>query len=260
MKVPVVVKLGGSLLEDAERRARALAAVAARWDAGDRLVLVHGGGRRIDAALSALGIPRRVCRGLRVTDAPTLEVVVGVLCGGVNKSLVSELSALRVRCAGISGLDGGTLRAQPHPPVDGTELGFVGARPSSDPALARALLRSGHLPVVAPLASGPGGIALNVNADSAAAALAAALGAERLVFLTDVEGLLDARGRVIERLDAAGLAKLRRAGFVTGGMLPKLEACAHALDQGVATVCIAGPGRHDTVLMDGMGGTRLVAA
>lgn len=260
MKAPSVVKLGGSLLEDPERRARALAAVASRWVAGERLVLVHGGGRRIDAALASLGIPRRICQGLRVTDAATLEVVIAVLCGGVNKSLVAELTARGIRCAGISGLDGGTLQAEPHPAVEGVDLGFVGAMTSADSALAQALLGSGFLPVLAPVAAGPGGEALNVNADSAAAALAAALGAERLVFLTDVEGLLDARGCRIEHLDANGLAALREAEFVTGGMRPKLEACARALEQGVPTVCIAGPGRHGTVLVDGVGGTRLVAA
>ncbi len=260
MSAPLVVKLGGSLLEDPERRSRALAAVASRREAGEELVLVHGGGKRIDAALSALGIPRRTCRGLRVTDAATLEVVVSVLCGTVNKLLVSELSALGCRCAGISGLDGGTLRAELHPAVERTDLGFVGRPTSADPGLTKALLRAGCLPVLAPVASGRGGIPLNVNADAAAALLAAAVGAERLVFFTDVEGLRDGGGRVIERLDGRALARLRRAEFVTGGMRPKLEACAEALELGVKSVVIAGPDRHATVLEDGTGGTCLVAA
>lgn len=258
--IRTVVKLGGSLLEDSILRGRALQAIASRLAAGEKLLIVHGGGKRIDAGLAALGIPRCVRGGLRVTDRRTLEVVVAELCGTVNKLLVAELGARGVRCAGISGADAGTLRAELHPPVHGTDLGFVGRILGVDPALPAALLRAGFLPVIAPVALGPGQTLLNVNADAAAAALAGALSARRLVFLTDVPGLLDGDGRLVERLGAAEAARLTDTASVAGGMRPKLLACVAALEAGVAKVLIAGPDRHETVLSDGKGGTCLVAA
>jgi acetylglutamate kinase len=259
---PLVVKLGGSLLEDARLRAAALAAIASRFAAHGDVVLVHGGGKRIDAALARLGIPRRVHAGLRITDSDTLEAVVGALCGNVNKQLVRELAARGARCTGISGADGGTLRADRHPAVDGVDLGFVGRVTGADTGIVRALTGAGALPVVASIASGPAEAPLlNVNADAAASALAVALGARRLVFLTDVEGFMDGDGRVVRELDASRLEGLLAQGSaVTGGMLPKLRACLEAIRGGVAEVVIAGPRRHRAALRGGEGGTRLVAA
>src|SRR5437867_990303 len=148
-----VVKLGGSLLEDQGLRERALRAIASRFASGDRLVLVHGGGKRIDAFLSRMGIERRVHQGLRVTDEETLDVVVGVLAGLVNKTLVGELRGLGVKAAGLSGADAGTLGAEPHPPLGGVDLGRVGRIVSCDPALLRSILDSGMLPVLASIAT-----------------------------------------------------------------------------------------------------------
>ncbi|HUP49480.1 MAG TPA: acetylglutamate kinase, partial [Thermoanaerobaculia bacterium] len=189
-----VIKLGGSLLEDAQRRAAALGEVVAAWNSGEQVVLVHGGGKHIDARLAALGIPKRTHAGLRITDDATLEVVVSVLAGTVNKSLVTELTALGVRAAGISGSDAGTLVAEPHPPIDGVDLGHVGRVISADRTLIVAMLSHGILPVVSSVAQGPSGTLLNVNADMAATAIAEALGARALHFITDVAGLLDAQG------------------------------------------------------------------
>jgi acetylglutamate kinase len=259
---PLLVKLGGSLLEDAPRRAAALAAIAARFAADGDVVLVHGGGKRIDAALARLGIPRRVHAGLRITDAETLAAVAGSLCGNVNKELVRELARYGARSAGISGTDGDTLRAELHPAVDGVDLGFVGRVTGADTGIVHALLGAGALPVIASIASGPPEAPLlNVNADAAASALAIALGARRLVFLTDVEGFLDGEGRVVPTLDASRLdALLASDSIVTGGMRPKLRACLEAIRGGVAEVVIAGPRRHRAALTSGKGGTRLVAA
>ena len=259
---PLVVKMGGSLLEDATRRAAALTAVAARFAADGDVILLHGGGKRIDAALARLGLPRRVHAGLRITDGDTLEAVVGALCGNVNKEIVRELAALGARAAGISGADGGTLRAELHHAVDGVELGFVGRVTGADTGIVRALLGAGALPVVASIAAGPTDAPLlNVNADAAASALAVALGARRLIFLTDVEGLLGGDGRVVRELDASRIEGLLAPGSsVTGGMLPKLRACLEAVRGGVAEIVIAGPSRHRAVLTGGKGGTRLVAA
>jgi acetylglutamate kinase len=255
-----VVKLGGSLLEDDAGRAAVLAAVARRWQRGEPLVVVHGGGKRIDAELAARGIPRRVHQGLRITDAATLAVVVGVLAGTMNRALVRELAARGADAVGVSAADGATLRADLHPPVGGVDLGFVGAVASSDPSRLETHLAAGRLPVVAPLASGPGGGPLNVNADAAAAALAGGLAAGRLVFLTDVEGVTDDAGRVREILDASETRRLLDGPAVSGGMRPKLAACLAAVRAGVREIVIAGPERREAALAGGLGGTVVVAA
>lgn len=251
-----VVKLGGSLLDDIARREAALEKIAERWHAGEQIVLVHGGGKHIDAALSRAGIAKKTHAGLRITDDATLEIVVSVLAGSVNKMLVSELTKLGVRVAGMSGCDGGTLVAAQHPPIDGIDLGHVGRVTHANKGMIRALLTSGVMPVVSSVAIGEDGALFNVNADTAAAAIAAALSASELRFLTDVEGLLDANGTVVARLHAADVEAFIES--VTGGMKPKLQAALNALRQGVTEVTIGAPttdNRQPTT-----GGTTLVAA
>jgi len=255
-----VVKLGGRILEEPERRGAALDAIAARYRAGDRFVVVHGGGRQVDAALERAGIPKRTHEGLRVTDEATLDVVVSVLAGLVNKRLVSDLIARDVDAAGISGADGGTLIAEAHPPTQGVDLGRVGRVVACRPRVILAILSAGALPVVASIAATAAGELLNVNADAAASALAPALGARRLLFLTDVEGVFDADGRVVRRIDAAGLSRLLASDAVRGGMRPKLHASLEAIARGVGEVVIAGPRRHVAALATGKGGTRVGAA
>jgi len=254
-----VVKLGGSLLDDRTSRRRALSAVAARWSGGDRLVLVHGGGRQVDASLAERGIPRRVHQGLRITDTRTLDTVVAVLAGLVNKTLVAELARLRVNAAGLCGADGGTLLAGPYPAVDGVDYGHVGRVTACDTTLIAAVAAAGMLPVVASVARDAGGTLLNVNADAAAVALARGLAARRLVFLTDVEGLMDGDGRLVDRIDAVGARRLLEGGAVAGGMRPKLAACLEAVSAGVEEVRIAGPSRQRSALIRGRGGTVIAA-
>ncbi|MGA8807775.1 MAG: acetylglutamate kinase [Thermoanaerobaculia bacterium] len=244
-----VIKLGGSLLDDPVRRAEALQAISAQWKSGEEMVLVHGGGKHVDANLKRAGIPKRTYGGLRITDDATLDVVVATLAGAVNKMLVAELAATGVRCAGISGCDASTLSAEVHPPIDGVDFGHVGSVTGGDPTLINALLTSGILPVVSSVAEGPNGTLLNVNADSAAAAIAVSLGAEELIFITDVAGLLDARGNVVTELHAAEAEALLGSEVVTGGMRPKLQAALHALGSGVRRITIGEEG-----------GTNLVAA
>jgi acetylglutamate kinase len=242
-----VIKLGGSLLDDANRRALALQSIASAWNAGEMVVLVHGGGKHIDASLARLGIARKTHAGLRVTDDATLPVVVSVLAGTVNKMLVAELIALGVKAAGISGSDAGTLVAEKHPPIDGVDLGHVGKVTGGDATLIKAILGSGILPVVSSVAQGPAGSLLNVNADTAACAIAQSLGATTLQFITDVAGLLDAKGNVVGRLTAQQARAYLASDVVSGGMKPKLEAALHALAGGVESIVIGG-------------GTELVAA
>ena len=244
-----VIKLGGSLLDDPARRAEALSAIAAQWNSGQQIVLVHGGGKHVDANLKRLGIPKRTYAGLRVTDDETLDVVVATLAGSVNKMLVAELSAMGVLVAGISGSDASTLVAEPHPPVDGVDLGHVGRVTGGDPTLINALVTNSILPVVSSIAEGPNGTLLNVNADTAAAAIAIAVGADELIFITDVAGLLDATGNVVAELRATDAEALLGTEVVTGGMRPKLQAALHALGSGVRRITIGEEG-----------GTNLVAA
>ncbi|HKB69270.1 MAG TPA: acetylglutamate kinase [Thermoanaerobaculia bacterium] len=257
---PWVVKLGGSLLENEGRRRRALAAIARAWNEGTPLVVVHGGGRKIDEHLAALGLTRSVHRGLRVTGPATLEAVVAVLAGIVNKSLVEELRGLGISAAGISGVDGATIVAERHPPLDGVELGRVGTAPHARPDVLTVLLSAGLLPVLAPIAAGRDGGILNLNADAAAAAVACSLASPRLVFFTDVEGVRDGAGRTLSRLSAAAARELIESGAASGGMRPKLAAALAALADGVGEIVIAGPDRHADVLDGRHGGTSLVAA
>lgn len=244
-----VIKLGGSLLDDASRRAAALQKIVSRWNAGEDLVLVHGGGKHIDAALAKLGIAKKTHAGLRVTDDVTLEVVVSVLGGTVNKMLVAELTALGIRVAGISGCDGATLVAEKHADIDGVDLGHVGHVTGSNRTLVNALVTSGTMPVISSVAIGRNGALFNVNADSAASAIAVAHGAEELLFLTDVEGLLDHDGTLVPHLDTTGVEAMLSSAAVSGGMKPKLQAALAALNAGVQAISIGETG-----------GTTLVAA
>jgi acetylglutamate kinase len=233
-----VIKLGGSLLENAERRDAALRQIAQLWARGERLVLVHGGGKHVDAQLAKLGIAKRTHAGLRVTDDATLDVVVAVLAGSVNKMLVAELTKLGIRSAGISGADAGTIVADVHDPIDGVDLGHVGQVTDASGALIDAMLDHDILPVVSSVAAGPNGTLLNVNADSAASALAAALGADSLVFITDVAGVLDGEGKLVEKLRAADVEAMLESDVVSGGMRPKLIAALAAIGAGVGNVAI----------------------
>lgn len=242
-----VIKIGGSLLDEATRRRTALEQIVALWNRGEEVVLVHGGGKHVDAMLSRLGIPRRTHAGLRVTDAPTLDVVVAVLAGVVNKSLVAELSAMGVRAAGISGADDATLVAELHPPIDGVELGNVGRVVRANRSLIRTMLAGGILPVVSSVALGDGGTLLNVNADSAASAIAIALHASSLRFITDVAGVLSSSGEQFAELSTQQVGQLIAGGAITGGMRPKLDAAVSALHGGVTSVTI-GEGNAPTIL------------
>lgn len=256
---PVVIKLGGSLLDDADRRNAALRKIVARWNAGENIVLVHGGGKHVDAALARLGIAKKTYAGLRITDDATLDVVVSVLGGTVNKMLVSELTRLGVRAAGISGCDGATLVAEKHPAIDGVDFGHVGRVLHSNRTLIQTMLTYGTLPVISSIALSAEGQLLNVNADTAAAAIAVGLGVRELLFFTDVAGLLDENGCVVPALNASGVEQMLASPAVGGGMRPKLEAALAALRAGVPQITIglppAGGRQHITE-----GGTQLVAA
>ncbi len=257
---PTVVKLGGSLLEIPQQRNVVLESISALWRVGVPLVLVHGGGQRVDKMLSRLNIPQKTHQGLRVTDSKTLEVVISVLSGLVNKVLIADFSTLGIVAAGFSGADGRTLVADFHPEVDGVKLGFVGQIKTINSTLIRSVLFSRMLPILSPIAIGPDGTLLNINADRVASALAVSLQAQRLLFLTDVEGLLDSNGCIVPKLTFAETQRYLQSDFVNGGMRPKLNACLEAMVGGVPEIIIAGPNRHSAAISCGEGGTLLVAA
>ncbi|SCM72514.1 acetylglutamate kinase [Desulfovibrio sp. 86] len=224
----VVIKYGGHAMDKPEL-CTAFATDLAQLSAQDMgFVVVHGGGPQISALLTRLNIESRFENGLRVTDEATMAAVEMVLCGQVNKAVVASFAAHGARAAGISGRDGNLLRAVVKNPA----LGLVGEVEAVDPALVLCLLQGGFVPVVAPVANGPDGHALNINADTAAGALAGALAADYFVLISDVPGVLDAEGRLITALTRAEIEKLRAEGVITGGMIPKVESCLHALDAG----------------------------
>ena len=218
----IVVKLGGSALGSNDTT---IEDVVICYRLGIRVVLVHGGGVAISEWLKRLGKQPAFVNGLRVTDDETMELVVMTLAGQVNKQLVAEIQRRGGRAIGISGIDGGLLRATQRDPA----LGRVGdvATVNLDPILA--LTTAGYIPVVAPVALGDDGFSLNVNADTAAAEVGAAIGAAKAIFLTDVSGVLDANKRLLSELSALEAKDLIAQKVISGGMIPKVEACLRAL-------------------------------
>lgn len=253
-----VLKLGGELLEDAARLAAIAAAIAG---ATEPLVVVHGGGREIDAALKRAGIAKRQVEGLRVTDAATLDVVVEVLAGAVNTRLVAAIVSAGGRAVGLTGADAGLVpveKAPAHRSVDGTitDLERVG-HPIGEgrPALAADLIAAGYVPVVASIAGDANGVLYNVNADTLAAHLAARLGAARLVIAGATPGVLDENGERIEALDLAAASALVSRGVASAGMIAKLTACRDAIKGGVAEVLMI-EGREGAVLARALEGSQ----
>ncbi len=218
----IVVKLGGSALGQHDTT---MEDVVNCYRLGIRIVLVHGGGNAISDWLKRIGKVPQFVNGLRVTDDETMDLVVMTLAGQVNKSLVAEIQRLGGRAIGISGLDGGLLRAHRRDPA----LGRVGDVHSVNLEALLAISNAGFIPVVAPVANGDDGFALNVNADTAAAELAAALGASKVIFLTDVPGVLDANKNLLSELSVLEAKDLIAQKVITGGMIPKVEACVRAL-------------------------------
>lgn len=233
----VVVKFGGNAMVDADLRRTFARDIVELWHAGLRPVVVHGGGPQISAMLDRLGLETRFEAGLRVTTPETMEVVRMVLSGRVQRELVGHINAHGPFAVGMTGEDAHTMTAVRRSAwVDSrqVDIGLVGDIVDVNPDMVRALLDQGHIPVVSPVARGADGQVYNVNADLAASALAVALGAERLVVLTDVEGLYanwPHSTEVIERLTADALDGLLPG--LASGMLPKMEGCLRAVRGGV---------------------------
>ena len=234
MHKALVIKYGGHAMEDAQLAGAFAADLARLAGKGTPFVLVHGGGPQISGLLKRLNIESRFVDGLRVTDEVTMEAVEMVLAGQVNKDVVARLAGMGVQAVGISGRDGRLLTAKYKNPA----LGRVGEVTHIETALLSCLLDRGFVPVVAPVANGPAGEAMNVNADTAAGALAGALGAAYFVLVSDVPGVLDGQGKLLPRLSRADIDRLKQEGVITGGMIPKVDACLNALAAGAGQALI----------------------
>ena len=234
----VVVKYGGAAMVHDELRAAVYRDLALLTSVGVRPVVVHGGGPEINQWLSRLAIQPQFRDGLRVTCADTMDVVEMVLVGRVNKQIVNGLNRMGVRAVGLCGSDGALVQARTY--GDGA-YGLVGDVAAVDPSVLHPLLEAGYVPVISSVAADAHGQAHNINADTVAGEIAAALQAEKLILLTDTPGILRDRedpGSLVRHLTLAGARELIAAGVVAGGMTPKTECCIRALAQGVAAAHI----------------------
>ena len=227
----VVVKYGGSAMEDEALKKAVMGDVVLLTLVGVKIVLVHGGGPEISATLKKLGKESVFVGGLRVTDKETVEVAQMVLAGKVNKGLVNLIQNVGGRAVGLSGMDGHLIEAK----MLDEKLGYVGEIVAIHPEPIKDLLEKGYIPVVSTIGCDKQGNTYNINADTAAAYIAGALQAESLINMTDTKGvLMDAADpdSLIVRLSLSDIPKLQESGVVTGGMIPKLECCAHAVEKG----------------------------
>lgn len=251
----LLIKIGGTLLDAPATRDSLARQIAAAVGLNHQIVVVHGGGKQITRFLEERGIASRFVNGLRVTGPETMDAVVKVLGGTVNKQLVAALADAGALPVGLCGLDAGLVQAQAVSP----DLGAVGRVTGSNPALLHLLVKHGYLPVVACIGGNPQGQLFNINGDQMASACARAYGADLLLFLTDVGGVLDASGQAISRLTTAAAKALVASGVAHGGMQAKLEAAGAAVEGGVGRVRIV-PGAAEAVVLKAVSGEAIGTA
>ncbi len=234
----VVIKYGGAAMEQADLKDPFARDIVLLECVGIKPVIVHGGGPQIGALMKRLGKEPRFVGGMRVTDEETVEIVEMVLVGKINKEIVALINLRGGRAVGLSGKDGDLIRARRRlhrlPSGETVDLGLVGEVESINPCAIRLLEEHGFVPVIAPVGVGASGETYNINADLVAGAVAAALGAEKLIHLTDVQGILHQDGRLISTLTRKDAERLMDGGVIDGGMMPKVESALHALEGGAA--------------------------
>ncbi|MEQ8256908.1 MULTISPECIES: acetylglutamate kinase [Roseovarius] len=240
----VVIKLGGHAMGSNEAMATFARDVVLMRQVGVNPVIVHGGGPMINQMLEKLNIKSDFVNGKRVTDEATMEVVEMVLSGRVNKRIVQAINAQGGKAVGLSGKDAGLITCVPTDP----KLGFVGTPDKVDPSILHTLFQDDAIPVIAPLGAGRQGETFNINGDTAAGAIAAALQADRLLLLTDVDGVRDGEGNILTELTASQIKSLTDQGVISGGMIPKTETALDALSYGVRGVVIL-DGRLDNAVL-----------
>ena len=255
----IVIKLGGHAMVDQEILEMAIRDAVLLQYVGMRVVLVHGGGPEITGKMQAMGKEPKFVGGLRITDQETLEIAQMVLVGKINDGIVSLIAKGGARGIGLSGNDGNLMIARKMDPqkvkeggrVREVDLGYVGEIELVDPAVLHTLLDSRYIPVIAPIAIDREGTSLNINADTAAGEIAVALKAQKIVNLTDVDGVMDAkREQIFRRLTTRELDRLIADGTVSGGMIPKIASCLHAVKNGVDQAHIINGNRGHNLLLE----------
>ena len=250
----IVVKFGGNAMVDENLKKCFARNIALMNQVGIHTVVVHGGGPQIGQLLNQLGKESRFIQGMRVTDSETMDVVEMVLGAQVNKSIVSLLSQVGGRAVGLTGKDGGLLRARPllleQPDSEAADLGQVGEVDSVNVDILQTLKQGGFIPVIAPVGVGADGRSYNINADLVASAVASVLGAEKLLLLTDTAGILDAGGSLLTGLDPAQINNLVQDGTIYGGMLPKVRCALEAVASGVSSATILDGRVENSVLLE----------
>ena len=242
----VVIKLGGHAMTSPEGMEIFARDVVLMQMVGIHPVVVHGGGPMINAMLDRLGIESSFVKGKRVTDAATMEVVEMVLTGLVNSQIVQAITRAGGKAVGISGKDGGLMTCVPDDP----ELGLVGRPSEVNPQVLRDMFAARTIPVIAPLGHGAAGETFNVNGDTAAGAIAAALRADRLLLLTDVDGVRNAEGKVVTEITASQIREMTEEGVIAGGMIPKTQTALDAIDGGVRAAVILDGRAPNAVLLE----------
>lgn len=232
----VVIKYGGNAMLEDGLIQKILQDITLLKFVGVNPIVVHGGGPAINQTLAALNIESKFHNGLRITDARTMEVVQMVLTGTINKDITAQLNAMGGKAIGLCGKDANLIEAVKHVPADGTDLGYVGDVVGVNVELLTFLSQDQYIPVIAPIGCGPNGESYNINADTAAGAIAIALKAEKLIFLTDIDGVRrvpDQPDTLISHIGRLEIEDMIHSGGISGGMIPKVEGCLHALDHGV---------------------------
>ena len=245
----VVVKYGGNAMINEQLKEQVMEDIALLWLIGVKVVLVHGGGPEISDMMAKLGKKPEFVDGLRVTDKETVDIVQMVLAGKVNKSLVTLLQSKGGHAVGLSGIDGGMIEAQ----IKDERLGYVGKITKVRPQPITDLLEKNYIPVVSTVASDRAGNVYNINGDTAAAYIAGALGAERLIMMTDIAGILrdkDDSSTLIPEITIEEAGKLYDEGVISGGMIPKVDCCIEALHKGVKNVIIMDGRVPHSILME----------
>ncbi|MCX5851956.1 MAG: acetylglutamate kinase [Deltaproteobacteria bacterium] len=255
----IVIKYGGHAMVDEKLKMTFAMDIVMMKYVGINPVVVHGGGPQIGGFLAKLGKDSTFVRGMRVTDKETMDIVEMVLVGSVNKEIVGLINHHGGKAVGLSGKDGNLIRAEKYTlgeekekdtPPEIIDLGLVGKVKELNASLITSLVRDGFIPVIAPTGVGDGGETYNINADIVAGEVAAALSAEKLILLTDVQGILDGDGRLIDSIDRAGMDDLIARGVISGGMYPKVKCCLKALRGGVGKAHIIDGRVNHAILLE----------
>ena len=254
----IVIKYGGHAMVDDQLKENFARDITLMKFIGINPVVVHGGGPQINSVLESMGIHPKFVRGMRLTDEPTMDVVEMVLGGKVNKGIVAQINQQGGKAVGLSGKDGGLIRAKKlhivyqedeNKPPEIIDPGLVGQVTHVDPGIINTLTKQDFIPIIAPIGTGDSGETYNINADLVASSIAKALSAGRLIFLTDVDGVQDSSGSLISSIGAKKINKMVEEKTISGGMIPKIECALDALKSGVEKVhIINGSKRHALIL------------